>query len=72
MTATDYLAQADRYATEVRAARDCDALDPCHLCRAKAEAARSLRHRARMVFLAELASAEARFAGSAALMAQRV
>lgn len=67
MTATDYLDQADRYATDVRVARDCDALDPCDLCRAKTAVARRLRRQAHVAWLAEL---DVRFAGSAAATAR--
>lgn len=66
MTAADYLARAEHLNHEVRVTRDCDALDPCGHCRAKGEAARGLRHLARM---AEL---DARFSGSAALAARGV
>lgn len=47
-TATEYRTQATTLSLQVRNARCCDALDPCHACRTSTEAARALMHWARV------------------------
>lgn len=48
MNASQHTAAADQLSAQVRDARCCDALDPCHTCRGLAMTARTHRHLARL------------------------
>lgn len=48
MNASQHTAAADQLSAQVRDARCCDAIDPCHACRGQAMAARTHRHLARV------------------------